>query len=83
MALSRSPMVTLVKGGTSWSLGVLAGCGPIELYAVLTRYPSGVTAPFCSTLPSGASLIRTTAGAFGHCGAAAPMRKKWFSSEPP
>ena len=50
---------------------------------MLTRYPSGVTAPFFFNDPSGPRTACIDTGALGHRGVAALMSQRWFSIELP
>src|SRR5215475_11100351 len=82
-SLSRSPIVVAVCSGTSIDVSVmLAGCGLLIEYDVLTAKPSGVTWPSLVMIPSEPSCATMLAGASGHVGAQAQIRYWWFRNEP-
>jgi hypothetical protein len=71
----RSPIVGFVWFGTSCSAGVVAGCGVLTEYDVLTAKPSGVTNPSPTgtplesrskrPVPASAASATTVPGALG------------------
>src|SRR5207249_4272627 len=94
LSVSRSPIVGFVWFGTSCSAGVVAGCGVLTEYDVLTAKPSGVTNPSLTgkpvagsrsrrPVPASPSLATTLAGALGNVGVAAAMSHWWFKNDPP
>src|SRR5512140_2440157 len=81
--VSRSPIVGIVWLGTSCSAAVVDGCGAFTVNAVLTTYPSGVTAPSLIRPPLASSCATMVDGALGNTGDAAATSQMWLRNEPP